>query len=457
MDVDALVVGAGVAGLAAARELEARGVEVALVEADDGPGGVMRSDTIRGHVLERGPNSLLLRAPFLAGLERFDVSRALVKATPASRSRWLLRDGRLVPVPLGPLDLVRTPLLSGAGKRRLLREPFVPRGDGSGETVAEFVSRRLGGELVDALVGPFLTGVYAGDERELGAEAVFPSLVDAERESGSIVRGLIANARRARRARRSGQEGRGRPGTFSTAGGLGQLSAALAGGLRHSPSYATRVVELSRDGTGFRVGLEQAGGSLEWRVRRIVIATPGRVASELVARLDADAAGWIDSVRYAPIATVGLSASPGSLRRPAEGFGFLVPRGEARGLLGCLFMSELFPDRAPEGRGLLHCILGGTRAPETLELADADLIALATEQLDAPLGVIGELEALGVRRWPQAVAQPAPGHRAGLADARRRLERSGPIALAGSYTDGVSVADSFASGLAAAERIARPG
>ena len=120
-EVDALVIGAGVAGLAAARELERRGAEVVLVESSDTPGGVMQTDCVDGYRLERGPNSVLLRAPLLRGLERFGALAGLEQAAPASRARFLLRGGELVPVPLGPLDLVRTPLLSGAGKRRLLR------------------------------------------------------------------------------------------------------------------------------------------------------------------------------------------------------------------------------------------------------------------------------------------------------------------------------------------------
>lgn len=441
-DVDALVIGAGIAGLAAARELELRGGEVVVVEAAEAPGGVMRTDRINGHLVERGPNTILLRAPLLRGLERFGAVDELEAASPASRSRFLLRGGELVPVPLGPLGLVRTPLLSGAGKRRLLREPFVSRGDGARETVAEFVGRRLGDETVTALVGPFLTGVYAGDERKLAAEVVFPGLVEAERNHGSLVRGMLANAVR--------RTERGRSGTFSVRGGLGALSASLAAGLRLAPRYGCRVERIARVAGAFAVTIAGAERSETWRVRRIVVATPAAPAAALVRDLDATAAEWIASVAYAPVATVCLSVGPGALRRAPSGFGFLVPRGESRGLLGCLFMSELFPGRAPAGRSLLHCILGGTRAPEILDLDDEQLAAFAMSELDSPLGVQSTLEAVRVLRWPRAVAQPVPGHVQALASARAQLAARGPIAIAGGYTDGVSVAGSFASGVRAA-------
>ena len=178
--MDALVIGAGIAGLAAAREFERRGRSVLLVEAQDRPGGVMRSDRVGDYLVERGPNSFQLKAPMRRALEAWGVNDACVRAAPASRERFLVRDGELLPVPLSPLALVRSPLLSAGAKLRLLREPFVRRGDGASESVAEFVERRLGSETLRNLVGPFLTGVYAGDEAQLGAGPVFPALVEAE-------------------------------------------------------------------------------------------------------------------------------------------------------------------------------------------------------------------------------------------------------------------------------------
>ncbi|HEY8494866.1 MAG TPA: protoporphyrinogen oxidase, partial [Myxococcota bacterium] len=191
-DVEVVVVGAGAAGLAAATALRAAGREVVVLEAAARAGGSAWTETDAGYRFERGANTLRLGPATLAFLRAAGLEARLLAASPASRERFLLRAGRLVPVPLSPLALATTPLLSARGKLRLLAEPFVRRGDPTGESVAEFTARRLGREALEALVGPFLTGVYAGDERELGAEAVFPSLVDAERRSGSIVRGLLA-------------------------------------------------------------------------------------------------------------------------------------------------------------------------------------------------------------------------------------------------------------------------
>ncbi|HKJ24919.1 MAG TPA: protoporphyrinogen oxidase, partial [Myxococcota bacterium] len=209
--VDALVVGAGLAGLAAAATLRAAGLDVRVLEASARAGGVVASERVGGYLVEHGPNTLRIPGPARAAVAGLGLESLLVPAAPASRRRGIHHDGRIVPLPTGPGSAITTPLVSWRGKLRILAEPFVRRGDPTGETVEAFVARRLGREAVERLVGPFLTGVYAGDERALGAEAVFPSLVEAERRRGSIVRGLLA---------RPGGAPAALPGIHSCAGGL---------------------------------------------------------------------------------------------------------------------------------------------------------------------------------------------------------------------------------------------
>lgn len=444
--VDAVVVGAGVAGLAAGRALQDAGLEARVLEREARAGGVVRSETVEGFRLERGPNTIRVKAPLLAFLRRHGLDELLERATPASRLRFLVRGGRLVPVPLGPVPLVRTSLLSARGKLRLLAEPFVRRGDPSGESVAEFVTRRLGREALDALVAPFLTGVYAGDERRLGAEAVFPSLVEAERRSGSIALGLLGAA-----LRRRGE--RGLPGTWSARGGLSTLTEALTGGLGGALATGETVREVARDGREFVVAAEgSGGGSRELRARVLVVATPAREAARLLEGLDPELAKDLGAIEYAPVASVSLAADPERARTPIEGFGFLVPRGESKALLGCLFPSRLFADRAPPGRVLLTALLGGTRHPEALELDDKALLATTLEELDRVLGFAESPRLLALTRWRQAVAQPGPEHPRWLAKLRERLARTPGLELAGAYLEGVALGDALVSGAGAGER-----
>jgi oxygen-dependent protoporphyrinogen oxidase len=443
-EVGATVVGAGIAGLAAALELQRRVSEVVLIDASDRPGGVMRTDHVAGYVIERGPNTLQLKAPMLAFLRRLGLEDALLKARPASRLRFLFRGGALVPVPMSPLAFARTPLLSVRGKLRLLAEPLIRRGDGAGETVAEFAGRRLGAEAVSGLLGPFLTGVYAGDENRLGAEAVFPALVDLERRHRSLAIGAMLRA--------LGRRGeRGRPGTWSAPQGLGPFARRLAGALAEPPALGTRVDSIARDGEGWRVETAGPGGGRALRTSRLVLATSAPEAAGLLRRVCPEAAEALGRIEHAPIVAIPFGVDPGAVRAPIEGFGFLVPRDAGLALLGCLFMSRLFPDRAPAGRELLHCMLGGTRWPEAVSLPDEDVVKRAQEGLDRTLGLSAEPQTLTVTRWPLGIPQPGKGHVALVADVRARLARDCPgLVLAGSYLDGVSVADTLASGVRAA-------
>jgi len=261
-----VVVGAGAAGLAAALELQQGIREVVVIDAGDRPGGVMRTDHAQGFVIERGPNTFQAKGPMMAVLRRDGLESILLRARPASRLRFILHDGKLVPAPMSPLALARTPLLSGRAKARLLVEPFIRRRDTAGESVAEFVTRRLGSEVTDRLVGPFLTGVYAGDEQRLGAEAVFGSLVGFERRAGSIVLGAIASLFDAR-----GEKGL--RGVYSGEKGLGPLARALAERLHEPPALGSRVTGLRREGDEWYVAVRGAGGESEIRTRRVEAET----------------------------------------------------------------------------------------------------------------------------------------------------------------------------------------
>jgi oxygen-dependent protoporphyrinogen oxidase len=440
---DAVVIGAGAAGLAAAHVLRKAGRDVLVLEAREAPGGSIQTVAQDGFTFERGPNSLRVGAPLL-GLLRDAAAEALVeRAGPASRARYLLRPEGLVAVPLSPLSFATTRLLSTRGKLRLLAEPFVARGEGGQESVAQFVARRLGAEALERLVGPFLTGVYAGDEAQLGAQAVFPSLVRFERERGSIAAGALASI--------FARGPRGLAGSFSARGGLGALAAALARALGDAGlrcNAAARAV--ARDGAGWRIGLDRE----EVAARTLVVAADAPAAARLFAPLDPEAAQIAAGIRYVPIASVSLDVDPRALRRPLGGFGFLVPRDQGLDLLGALFMSQLFSGRAPAGRELVTALIGGARWPVVHDASDDEVARRVCAGLDRALGLTAAPRVLAISRWTHAVAQPAADHAARVAALRARFAETPSLQLAGGWLDGVALGDAFASGLAAGARAA---
>jgi oxygen-dependent protoporphyrinogen oxidase len=450
-EVGAAVVGAGMAGLAAALELQRSVPDLVVIDPSDRPGGVMRTDHVAGYVVERGPNTVQLKAPMVDFLRRLGLEGTMLRARAPNRLRFVFYDGQLVPVPMSPLGFVRTPLLSARGKLRVCVEPFVGRGDGASESVAEFARRRLGDEVVSNLIGPFLTGRYAGDEEHLGADAVFGSLVELEREHRSLALGLIVRALRR-------QNKGGLPGSWSAPEGLGPFARRLAEQLAEPPALGSRVVSIARDGRLWRIEISGPGGERVLRAARVVLASSAPDAAKLLRGVCNAAARALAEIEYAPIVGIPLGADPAEVRTKIEGFGYLVPREADIALLGCLFMSQLFPGRAPAGRELLHCMFGGVRWRDAIELPDQDLVKRAMQDLDHTLGLSAEPQTLGVTRWPHAIAQPDRRHVARIEGVRAQLRSDCPgLLLAGAYLDGVSVADTLASGVRAANELAAAG
>ena len=431
------MVGAGLAGLAAAAELTLRGHEVQVFEASSRVGGVARSERRNGYLVERGPNTFRVPGAALPFFERHGLLDAIERAAPASRKRFLFRNGRLEPVPDGLLAFARTPLLSTRGKLRLLAEPFVRRGSGKGESVASFVERRLGREASEALVGPFLTGVYAGDETRLGAEAVFPRLVAAEARGGSITWGLLVGERTPK----------GLPGSWSGRGGSAALPETLSERIRGQVRCGIRCAAVGPSATGLRIDFEQEPGVT---ARAVVVATTAPAAADILRHGFPDAAERLEQIVYAPVVNLSLGLPRTATGRPIEGFGFLVPRGELETLLGCLFPSQLFTGRAPEGAELLTAFAGGARRPDLLEWDDATLARAIEGDLDRALELREDPLRLGIARWSQAIPQPGPQHPRIVSELKSSLARAPSLALAGGYLQGVAVADALLSGECAA-------
>ncbi len=437
------------AGLGAALELERAGHDVVVLDDRPDPGGVIQTDSIRGYRVERGANTCRIPAGFHQLLEDYGLDSIPQQAAPEGQSRWLYVDEKLQSVPLGVAGLLRTDLLTSAGKRRLLREPFVERGDGSKESVSAFIDRRLGPEVTRNLVGAFLTGVYAGDPDQLGAAAVFPGLVEAEQRSGSILLGSLTGWLR---GWISGETS-GRPGSWSGAGGMSTLVHSLAKSLAIPTRQEICVRGVFRDGAEWRIEASGPDGDFSMSSAAVVLAMPAHQAAPLLREVDAELARHLDEIVYSPIASLAFGIDPQDVREPIDGFGFLAPRESKLGLLGCLYMSRLFPDRAPPGFELLHCMAGGAAWPEALDLPDDLLRKRIVGELDRVLGLRVEPELLRLGRWPKAVAQPGVDHAARVAEIRRRVAALGGLGLAGAYLAGVSVADALLSGEAEARTI----
>lgn len=442
---DTLIIGGGINGLTVAHRLMRAGRPVRLVEKADHVGGVITTRARDGFRFEFGPNTVLGGTPAVERLiDEAGLRSRRLEAAPAAKRRYVLKGGRPTALPGGPVDLLRFEILPPAALFKILGEPFRPRGPrAQDETVAEFVRRRLGQTMLDYLVGPFVSGVYAGDPDRLSIRHAVPRIYALERDHGSLIRGALAR-------RHGPAPGKG---IFSFPDGLGELPHALGAALGDQLTTGARVAWLRRDGDGYRAGLHVAGGdTTEVRARRVILAVPAAEAARLLAALDdgMDRAAPLRDVPSAPVAVVGLGFRREDVAHPLDGFGLLFPRLEKRRLLGALFVSTLFPGRAPDGHVAISAFAGGATDPGAAALPESELLALVERELSEVLGIRQPPVFRECVRWSDGIPQYNLGHERFLEAATAAEARHPGLRILGNWRSGVSVGDC----VTAADRLA---
>jgi oxygen-dependent protoporphyrinogen oxidase len=380
-------------------------------------------------------------------LDELGITGERVYANPVARNRYILRNGRLIALPLSPFAFFSTPLFSARAKLRLLREPFLSRGaPDAEETVAAFVRRRLGGEFLDYAINPFVAGVYAGDPEKLSVSAAFPRLHELEQKYGSLIRGQVFGAReRARKMEQSKQAAA----MLSFKRGMQTLPDAIATRLVRVELNA-EAVAVTPGSAGFTVTVRGANGPRDFQAHAVLLATPAAAAAKLVAPFAPQAAEALAAIPYPPVA-VAICAYPRSaITHALDGFGFLVPQRERRQILGAIFSSTLFGERAPPEIALLTTFIGGMRQPDLAQLDQDEIANIAQVELAALLGAPPHAKFVRVNRWPRAIPQYTLGHLERIAQIERAEHNFPGLFFCANYRGGIALGDCIKS----ADRIA---
>jgi oxygen-dependent protoporphyrinogen oxidase len=469
-----VIIGAGIAGLAAALRIvgEAPGVELAVCEAGARPGGVIGTERAgeRGeYLIEAGPDSFLTEKPeALRFCGTLGIEDGLVGVQRAAARSYVVYKGRLAPIPdgfriLAPTRVwpwLRSPLFSWSGKVRAAMDWVLPSGrPRADETVASFVQRRLGREAFDRIAEPMIGTIYTGDATTLSLAATMPRFVELERRHGSVIRGLL-HARAAPPPRGMGTRAGGPPerarrlGMFAAhADGMQALVDAAVGRL---PSGVLRlrtpVASVAREPGGQRYRLALSGGG-RLDAEAVVIVTSAPAAARLLADADAALAAGLNAIPYASSVSVNLAYRRSAIRHPLDGFGFVVPRVEGRPILAASFSSVKFPGRAPADRTLLRVFLGGALAPAMVDRNDEDLVAIVGGEMEVLLGAVAPPVFSRVHRHRNAMPQYVVGHLARLAEIEARVAVHAGLAVAGAAYRGVGISDCIRSGEAAADLV----
>ena len=465
------VVGGGITGLVTAYELRRRGVNVTLYEASGHSGGAIRTAHVNGFIAEHGPNSFMTSAPVEALLTQLALHDDVVEPNAGANQRFVVRGGRLIAFPLSLSAAASTRLFSLPAKLRLLLEPLVKAGPiDVDESVASFVRRRLGREVLDYAVDPFVSGIFAGDPESLSMAHAFPRAFQLERTHGSLAKGFIAQRREAAADRRltaaKGANGgnaesahpvasRQRPRLISFAAGMQTLTDALEASLAGTLRLGCPVHLLHRQEMRWVVDAGPDGESRARAVDAVVMATPAHVlaAMELPAALRTHAVP-IEQVEYPPVSALTLGFRQCDVAHKLDGFGMLIPSVEQRTVLGALFSSSLFPHRAPADHVAITCFVGGARHPACAREEPHVLVQRVMHDLRELLGIRSDPVFVHHVFWPRAIPQYTVGYGA-VKDAADAVELANPgLYLAGNYRNGIAVGDCVASAQQIAERVA---
>lgn len=459
-----LVIGGGITGLAAAHHLLSAHPEcaVTLVERDNRLGGKILTVEQDGYVIEGGPDSMLSVKPRGVGLsQEIGLGDRLVSPTEANRRSFVLRKGRLhripegltglVPTRLGPIAKSR--LISPRGKLRMLgdyvRKPGHLEGD---ETLASFMTRRLGNEVYANLIEPLMAGIYAGDGSALSLQATFPQLQEAERQHGGLIKGGLAQRSRA------GTSGNTsiKPGFVTFRSGLHELVDTLVErivDLGGEIRTEVAVSLLGRCGHGYRVTIDRDDGPETVRVDGVVVATQAWAAAPLLEKLDHRASVALAHIPHVSNATVALGFDDAGVAAKLDGFGYVVPRAERRQVMAMTWLSSKWPGRVPEGKALVRAFVGRAGQQDILQRTDDALIEIVREELAEVLGITASPEIARIFHWDGGMPQYTMGHPERVAVLEEAVSGLPRLAVAGNMFRGVGLPDCIASGEAAAEKV----
>ena len=452
-----IVIGGGISGLATAWLLRdkaaAAGIdlELLLLEKENRAGGKIRSIREEGYTCEWGPNGFLDSKPQTLELcSALGVSGRLHRSSDNARKRFIFSGGELHRLPENGPSFLKSRLISWPGKLRLALEPtpFIASAPaGTDETLADFGRRRLGREALEKLIAPMVSGIFAGDPETMSLVSCFPRIAELEREYGGLIRAMIMLGKKKKQDIAAGKavSSAAGPGGVLTSfrEGIQYLSDALADSLGGVVRGGSQVSGVTKRCDG-RFHVCCAGGG-EYEADIVIVASPAFAAADMLEGLDGGISHQLRQIPYASMTVVCFGYERERIPHPLDGFGYLIPKGEGKSILGTLWDSSMFEDRAPQGRVLLRSMMGGACFPEYVSLSDDEIAARVRRDLSAVMGITAAPSFVRIFRHEQAIPQYTVGHGRRL-EQLYGLQRQHPgLILTGNSYRGIGLNDCVAA------------
>lgn len=448
------IIGGGISGVSLGLKLailkeQGKDIDITLFESENRLGGTIDSVHKDGFVIESGTNGFLDSKPFsLEVFEEAGLSKKLVKSNDSARKRYIQRYGKLQRLPEGAGAFLKSDLLTFKGKIRIAGEYFVPqKKDDTDETLGDFAKRRLGEEALDYLIGPMVSGVFAGDPSKMSLKSCFPVIYDLEHTYGGLIKGMIKKPKK-----KSGPAG---PGGVLTSyeGGMGYAVAELAEvaekkGLKILKS--SPVTKVVKKGDKYVV----TANNEYYEFDTIAICAPAYASGEFLKELDSELADTLKSIPYAPMFVAGFGFKNEDIEDDMDGFGYLIPKKENMQILGALFTSSMFPDQAPKGTKFLRVMAGGDTNHELMKNSEEELVKICLKDVKDILGIKKEPFMVQYFKVMKAIPQYHVGHSKKVAKIEEITGRLGNIYVGGNVLYGIGLNDCTKTSKTIAEKIA---
>jgi protoporphyrinogen/coproporphyrinogen III oxidase len=466
------VIGAGISGLACAYRLRQLGIHCLVLEAQARAGGLIATIRRNGFLFETGPQCPRFPPLVWRLVRELNLETEFI-AGDAGAKRYILRNGRLNPAPFSPAGLVGTRLVGLRSKLRILTEVF-----GSSqpplceESLAEFVQRKFGSEVLDYLVDPLISTIFLGDAHKMGMASAFPALVEWERNQGSLVRGAIRAHTSKRRVREEGQSPKqaetnhkrdtlrvtdGLPSLGSFRSGMAALPERLAADLHEDIRYSAAItcVQQIRNGSGAAKAAWQIGLSCGEKVtaEQLILAVPAHVAAQLLENAAPQLASQLEAIEYAPVCAVGSAYDRSQVTDTLDGFGYMVPRREGLETICTFWNSSLFPGRAPEGKVLITSFAGRGMSNNGAAMGEEECVQIVEAENARALGIKGPSLDRVVWKDSRALPQYNVGHAQRVADIQNNLHTMPNLRIIGNFLKGRSIGDCVDLAFAAAQDV----
>ena len=451
MNKKIVVIGAGISGLATAYLLKQKGYDVTVIEKKNEVGGSIETSFENGFLFDRGPNSALETTPLIAKfVDELNLHDQLVYANKAANKRYILRNNQLHALPMSPPAFLKTKLFSTKAKLRLFGELFIGRSkDGYYQSIAEFVTRRLGKEFLDYAINPFVAGVYAGNPESLSVKSAFPKLYALEEKYGGLIVGTFKSIKeRKRRAEKSKQSAK----MLSFKDGMIVLPKAFAKSLGSKLLLQTQVTKIERNENQYLLTCLQNDQPVSFLTDVIISTVPAFTAAEIFGGFDEGLQKHLNDIYYPPVLVQYLAYKKEDVKQPLDGFGFLIPSKEKKSFLGAIWSSVIFPKRAKDEFAAFTLFIGGARDPEILSLDKELLFMKVRGEFENLMDITGEPIFSSYRFWSKAI----PQYNIGYVEHENYFdlfEKKFPgLRLSGNYRGGISVGDCIKNSELVAEK-----